>query len=344
MPSPRAAVAGAQQISSVMRMPTTLYEYRTLLFCFLLLASAPIAASVSRVEEPYLCVESRLGHGADGHWDGQAPSLWMAARPSGASCADLDYVRVDPTEAASVSAELRARGQAQARVMVADTASRGWTPDRVQVDASVNWEGKSRNGKDEAEVRGSAEWKRGRDEVSAHLRAEYERSNDVLKQNEQNLRLLWYRNLSGPWYRSTEAQLERNQFKEQGLLFDYLFAQIGLGLGYRQEWTEDAETRLAVSWHLFDVRLLDYDFAVDTHAPSLTMTNTLKLPARWRLNQWTHWFWWEDGSIGVESETELLLEAGRNTAVGLRHEYSRDAATLQQSDKNETSLFLRYRF
>lgn len=53
---------------------------------------------------------------------------------------------------------------------------------------------------------------------------------------------------------------------------------------------------------------------------------------------------WEDGSIGVESETELLLEAGHNTAVGLRHEYSRDAATLQQSDKNETSLFLRYRF
>lgn len=64
MPSPRAGLASARQISSVMRMLTTLYEYRTLLFSFLLLASAPVAASVSRVEEPYLCVESRLGHDA----------------------------------------------------------------------------------------------------------------------------------------------------------------------------------------------------------------------------------------------------------------------------------------
>lgn len=319
-------------------------RYRTPLLSLLLVASASLAASPSRVEEPHLCLEARLGSDAEGRWDGQPPSLWIAPRQPGAPCADADYRRVDAAEVASVSAELRAKGEAQARSSSTDAARRRWSPDRLQLDASVNWEGENRDGKDEAELRGSAEWKRGRDEVSAHLRAEYERSKDALKQNEQNLRLLWYRGLGGPWYRSTEAQLERNQFKEQGQLFDYLFAQVGLGLGYRKEWSEDAETRLAMSWHLFDVRLLDYDRAANTNAPSLTLTNTFKLPARWRLNQWVHWFWWEDGSTGLESETELLLEAGRTTAVGLRHEYSRDAATLQQSDKNETSLFLRYRF
>ena len=321
-----------------------MYEYRTLMLGFLLFALAPVAASSSRVEEPFLCVETRLVQDRDGRWDGQPPTLWMAPRTPGLDCAKADYVRVDMADAAAISAELRAQGEARGRSAVTDRPPRRWKPDQLHADVSVNWEGQSRNGKDEAEFRGSAEWQRGRDEVSAQVRAEYERSNAVLKQNEQNARVLWYRNLSGPWYRSTEAQLERNQFKEQGRLFDYLFAQVGLGLGYRKNWSEHAETRLAVSWHLFDVRLLDYDLAVDTNAPSLTLANSFKLPGRWQLNHWMHWFWWEDGSTGLESEAELVLETGRNTSVGLRHEYSRDAATLQQSDKDETSLFLRYRF
>lgn len=318
--------------------------YRTLALGPLLIAVSPLNASTARVEEPFLCVETRLGQDRNGHWDGQPPTIWMAPRAPGVDCASVDYVRVDSTDAASVSADMRKQGEALANTATVDPRSSRWIPDRMHADASINWEGDSRNGKDEAEFRGNAEWQRGRDQVSAQLRAEYERSNAVLKQNEQNARLLWYRNLSGPWYRSTEAQIERNQFKEQGRLFDYLFAQVGLGLGYRKAWTEHAETRLAVSWHLFDVRLLDYDLAADTSAPSLTLSNTFKLAGRWQLNHWMHWFWWEDGSTGLESEAELLLEAGRNTAVGLRHEYSRDAATLQQSDKDETSLFLRYRF
>ena len=233
-----------------------------------------------------------------------------------------------------------------AEAIVADTLGRPlWKPDKLKIEAALSRE--SENGssaEDETKLRVEATWKRGADLTELTIDNEYETADGEIISREVASRLRWIHDYKPGWFVMAEGYAERDLVELDDVDYDYLLLQAAAGGGYRWRWTDRGTLRVAVLWNEFDVSLLDLDTDLRLSAPSLYLATEWQLTPRLSAKGWGEFYYWERGDIGSDIDAEMHYELTRHLGFGLRWTYTRDAASLNRTNEEETRLYLRYRF
>ena len=256
-----------------------------------------------------------------------------------------------PTPASSLSPPKSAAAPVSAPAPLATSlatspdASPGWRPATWSVGISGYWQQKADSTTSNLELDGDATWQAARDELRLALSADYKVVDNSVDNNEQSGSLRWLHQLHGPWLSLSSLRLERSTATLDPLpTFDYLLVQATLGLGWRQRWSEDSHTLVALSREQIRLRLLRLDRGLSTHALSLLVENRLRLSAKVRLENSFVLYRWPDGGTGIDSSTELSYDLSDSLRVGLRHEARRDAVDLAVGRYSRVSLTTRVAF
>lgn len=225
-----------------------------------------------------------------------------------------------------------------------DTGS-GWRPATWSVGVSGYWQQKAASTTSNVEVDGDATWRAPRDELRLALSADYKVVDNSVDNNEQSGSLRWLHELRGPWLSLSSLRLERSTATLDPLpTFDYLLAQATLGLGWRQRWSDDSHTLVALSTEQIGLRLLRLNSHLSTRAISLLIENKLRLSGKVRLENSLLLYRWRAGDSGVDSSTELSYDLTESLRVGLRHEARRNAVDLAVGRYSRVSLTTRVAF
>jgi hypothetical protein len=283
------------------------------------------------------------------------------------ACGQVAELVVDPAataeadrlaEAGAVAWRLERRAATAGAGRVADTADdaaepgaagagwRSWAPDALRLDASFTRETSDDRRKRELDLRGHAAWYRGDDEVQVEFEVEVERYDDRAPKDERNARGVWFHALTPGLFTMAEVFSERDEVRVSGLDFDYRLVQAGAGLGWRWGRSDRGWVRAAALYNRFDLHLFDVDVSLGLDAPSVYLAGEWPLSARARLSADARHYWWPSeagGDTGLDAGAEVVYDLGRALGLGLRWDYSRNAATLSRADEESTSLFLRYR-
>lgn len=230
--------------------------------------------------------------------------------------------------------------------MVADTLARPlWKPDELKIDAAVSRESEDgRADDDEIKLRVEAGWERGADVTLLTIDNEYETRDGEIISREVASRLRWIRDYKPGWFVMAEAYAERDLVELDDVDYDYLLLQAAAGGGYRWRWSQRGMLRVAVLWNEFDVSLLDLDADLQLSAPSIYVATEWQLTERLSAKGWGEFYYWEAGNVGSDIDAEMHYELTRHLGFGLRWTYTRDAASLNRTNEEETRLYLRYRF
>lgn len=233
-----------------------------------------------------------------------------------------------------------------AEAMVADTLGRPWwKPDKLKIDAALSRE--SENGEtaeDETKLRVEATWKRGADLTELTIDNEYETAEGEIISREVASRLRWIRDYEPGWFVMAEGYAERDLVELNDVDYEYLLLQAAAGGGYRWRWADRGMLRVAVLWNEFDVSLLDLDTDLQVGAPSIYLATEWQLTPRLSAKGWGEFYYWERGEVGSDIDAEMHYELTQHLGFGLRWTYTRDAASLNRTNEEETRLYLRYRF
>lgn len=225
-----------------------------------------------------------------------------------------------------------------------DTGS-GWRPATWSVGVSGYWQQKAGSTTSNVELDGDATWRAPRDELRLALSADYKVVDNSVDNNEQSGSLRWLHELHGPWLSLSSLRLERSTATLDPLpSFDYLLAQATLGLGWRQRWSDESHSLVALSTEQIGLRLLRLDRHLSTHALSLLIENRLRLSAKVRLENSLVLYRWRTGNSGIDSSTELSYDLSDSLRVGLRHEARRNAVDLAVGRYSRVSLTTRVAF
>ncbi len=280
------------------------------------------------------------------------------------ACGRIARLRVDPArpgpearaeEAAQAAWSVDRRSRRHAATAAAQeaaedapaTASAGWgalLPDATRLDVSYRRETSEDRRKRETDLRAHAAWYRGDDEVQLELVAQVERYDDRAPKDERNARGVWFHAVTPGFFTMLEGFSERDEVRVLGITLDYRLVQGGAGLGWR--WGEHPRgwVRAAALYNRFDLTLFGVDAEVGLDAPSLYLAGEWAAGERLHLRGDARHYWWPGGGdTGLEAGGEVVYDLGRALGIGLRWEYSRNAATLSRADEESTSLFLRYR-
>lgn len=226
----------------------------------------------------------------------------------------------------------------------ADTGT-GWRPATWSIGISGYWQQKADSTTSNIELDGDATWRAPHDEVRLALSADYKVVDNSVDNNEQSGSLRWLHALHGPWVSLTSLRLERSTATLDPLpSFDYLLVQATLGLGWRQMWSDDSHTLVALSTEQIALDLLRLNRRLSTHATSLLIENKLRLSAKVRLENSFVLYRWRDGGTGIDSSTELSYDLTDSLRVGLRHEARRNAVDLSVGRYSRVSLTTRVAF
>jgi hypothetical protein len=223
---------------------------------------------------------------------------------------------------------------------------RAWAPDALRLDASFSRETSEDRRKRELDLRGHAAWFRGDDEVQLEFEVEVERYDDRAPKDERNARGVWFHALTPGLFTMAELFAERDEVEVLGLDLDYRLVQAGTGLGWRWGRSDRGWVRAAALYNRFDLHLFDVDVSLGLDAPSVYLAGEWALSPRARLTADARHYWWPSeagGDTGLDAGAEVVYDLGRALGIGLRWDYSRNAATLSRADEESTSLFLRYR-
>ena len=259
--------------------------------------------------------------------------------------ATLDPSKVTPTLTTLTLVPAGAT-PAAAEELVADTLSRPvWKPDKLRVDAALSRE--SEDGQaddDEIKLRVEATWQRGPHLTELTVDNEYEpRDGDVISR-EVASRVRWIRDYTPGWFLMAEGYAERDLVELNNDDYDYLLLQAAAGGGYRWRLSQRGSLRMAVLWNEFDVTLIDLDADLRINAPSLYLAADWALTPRLSAKGWGSFYYWDTGDVGRDIDAELHYELTRRLGFGLRWTFTRDAASLNRTNEEETRLYLRYRF
>lgn len=225
-----------------------------------------------------------------------------------------------------------------------DTSS-GWRPATWSIGVSGYWQQKAGSTTSNLELDGDATWRAPRDELRLALSADYKVVDNSVDNNEQSGSLRWLHELHGPWLSLASLRLERSTATLDPLpAFDYLLAQATLGLGWRQRWSDESHTLIALSTEQIGLRLLRLGRHLSTHATSLLIENKLRLSAKVRLENSLVLYRWRAGDSGIDSSTELSYDLTDSLRVGLRHEAKRNAVDLDVGRYSRVSLTTRVAF
>ena len=221
----------------------------------------------------------------------------------------------------------------------------GWRPATWSIGVSGYWQQKAGSTTSNIELDGDATWRARRDEVRLALSADYKVVDNSVDNNEQSGSLRWLHDLQGPWVGLASLRLERSTATLDPLpTFDYLMVQATLGLGWRQAWSTDSHTLVALSTEHISLDLLRRDVRLSTRATSLLIENKLRLSAKVRLENSFILYRWRQGDTGVDSSTELSYDLTDSLRVGLRHEARRNAVDLSVGRYSRLSLTTRVAF
>lgn len=221
----------------------------------------------------------------------------------------------------------------------------GWRPASWSVGVSGYWQQKADSTTSNLELDGDATWRAPRDEVRLTLSADYKVVDNSVDNNEQSGSLRWLRELRGPWVGLASLRLERSTATLDPLpTFDYLLLQTTVGLGWRQAWSEDTHTLVALGAEQINLRLLRLGRGLSTQATSLLIENRLRLSAKVRLENSFLFYRWHQGDTGIDSHTELSYDLTDSLRVGLRHEARRNAVDLAVGRYSRLSLTTRVAF
>lgn len=225
-----------------------------------------------------------------------------------------------------------------------DTGS-GWRPATWSIGVSGYWQQKADSTTSNLELDGDATWRAPRDELRLTLSADYKVVDNSVDNNEQSGSLRRLHELHGPWLSLASLRLERSTATLDPLpAFDYLLVQATLGLGWRQRWSDESHTLIALSTEQIGLRLLRRDGHLSTHATSLLIENKLRLSAKVRLENSLVLYRWRAGDSGIDSSTELSYDLTDSLRVGLRHEAKRNAVDLDVGRYSRVSLTTRVAF
>lgn len=221
----------------------------------------------------------------------------------------------------------------------------GWRPATWSIGVSGYWQQKAGSTTSNVELDGDATWRAPRDELQLALSADYKVVDNSVDNNEQSGSLRWLHELHGPWLSLSRLRLERSTATLDPLpTFDYLLVQATLGLGWRQRWSDESHTLVALGTEQIALRLLRLDRSLSTHATSLLIENRLRLSAKVRLENSLVVYRWRDGDTGIDSSTELSYDLSDSLRVGLRHEARRNAVDLAVGRYSRVSLTTRVAF
>lgn len=223
---------------------------------------------------------------------------------------------------------------------------RAWAPDALRLDASYTRETSEDRRKRELDLRGHAAWFRGDDEVQLEFEVEVERYDDRAPKDERNARGVWFHALTPGLFTMAEVFSERDEVRVLGVDLDYRLVQAGGGLGWRWGRSDRGWVRAAALYNRFDLQLFDVDVSLGLDAPSLYLAGEWPLSPRARLTADARHYWWPSeagGDTGLDGGAEVVYDLGRALGIGLRWDYSRNAATISRADEESTALFLRYR-
>lgn len=235
---------------------------------------------------------------------------------------------------------------AVAEALVADTLARPfWKPDKLKLDVALSSE--SENGsatEEETKLRIEANWNRGPHTTLFTVDNEYESNDGEILSREVSSRLRWIRDYKPGWFVMAEGYAERDLVELDDVDYDYLLLQAAGGAGYRWRWSDRAMLRMALLWNEFDVSLLDLDADLQLSAPSVYVSAEWDITPRLSAKGWGEFYYWERGDIGSDIDAEMHYELTERLGFGLRWTYTRDAASLNRTNEEETRLYLRYRF
>lgn len=226
-----------------------------------------------------------------------------------------------------------------------DDTDNGWRPATWSIGISGYWQQKAGSTTSNIELDGDATWRARRDEVRLALSADYKVVDNEVDNNEQSGSLRWLHQLRGPWVSLASLRLERSTATLDPLpSFDYLLLQTTLGLGWRQVWSEESHTLVALNAEQIRLGLLRLDRHLTTQARSLLVENRLRLSAKVRLENSLIVYRWRQGDTGIDSNTELSYDLTDSLRVGLRHEARRNAVDLAVGRYSRLSLTTRVAF
>lgn len=220
-----------------------------------------------------------------------------------------------------------------------------WKPDKLRIDAALKRESSSTgSGEDEINIYIESVWDRGADHTVLTLDNDYERDDGETFEREMSGRVIWTHDFVPGWFGMFQGYAERNDMSYLGTRYDYLLLQAAGGGGYRWKWGHRATVRLAALWNEFDVKLIDVDADVRDRAPSTYLSANWDITERFSAQGWAQFYFWGADDLGRDIEAELHYELSRHLGFGLRWTLTRNAASLERTDEEETKLFLRYRF
>lgn len=117
-----------------------------------------------------------------------------------------------------------------------------------------------------------------------------------------------------------------------------MLVQATAGVGWRQAWSADSHTLVALNLERIALDLLNYDRRLYESATSLLLENHLRLSPKVRFDNTLLVYRWPGGGTGVDSTAELSYDLTESIRVGLRHESRRNAVDLDLGRYNRLSL------
>jgi len=222
----------------------------------------------------------------------------------------------------------------------------GWRPASWSIGVSGYWQHKTDSTTSNLALDLDATWRGPRDELRLALAADYKVVDNEVDNNEQSGSLRWVRQLHGPWAGLGSVRLERSTFSVDPLpSFDYLLVQATAGLGWRQAWSADSHTLVALNYDAIVLDLLRLDRSLHRHATSLLLENHLRLGPKLHFDNTLQFYRWaRGGGSGIDSTAELSYDLTDSIRVGLRHESRRNAVSLDVGRYSRVSLTTRVAF
>lgn len=221
----------------------------------------------------------------------------------------------------------------------------GWRPGEWSIGVSGYWRRDNGSTTSDLALDLDSVWRSRHDEIKLALSANYKVVDHEVDTNDQSGRLRWLHETTSPWVGLGQVRLNRSTFSLDPLpALDYVLVQGTVGGGVRWHWTGGGRTLVTVNYDRLMLQLLRLDARVYARGVSLLVDNQLRLTPRIDFRNTLVVYRWHGGPLGYDSDAELSYRLTDHLSVGLRHEFRRDAASLDTGTYSRVSLTTRLGF
>jgi hypothetical protein len=271
-------------------------------------------------------------------------TFYPAAAPRAAAAPDAtaaaDPAAAQDDDPSATTDPLAAVGQTDP-----DDPPPAWAPVSWSLTGAMMWREEDGDQEYEIDTDLHADWRTARNEATATVRSRLREKNEATDNNEQSARARWFHEISDPWLVTVQFYAERDTVDGTFLRdADYLLLQGTLGFGLQHTWNERAFGRIGLAANRFRLEFLDFDVHGYSSAASVFGELRLQLTEQLSLASWVNFYDWDDTGTGLESESEMEYAITRSLALGLRHRFRENGATLESRELNELKVYTRIRF